>query len=126
VSTAIRACSPGRSPCNFDLTGVTAAENHDAQRADRNTAAELAAAPATPPIMQLRRLLDEAEVSSTTLPLHSLHSATVHLAWPRPRTTACLIRAAPLATTRLMSAENRTLTPQVARSGLSVLASSPR
>ena len=78
---ATRACSPKRSPLQLDLTGVTAAEIMDAQRAIETLGAELAAENATAAdIASLRRLLDEAEAALPDLDLFTRLSRDFHLA----------------------------------------------
>jgi GntR family transcriptional regulator, transcriptional repressor for pyruvate dehydrogenase complex len=65
----------------LDLTGVTAAEIMDAQRAIETLGAELAAENATPDdIARLRRLLREAEGSMSDLDLFTRLSRDFHLA----------------------------------------------
>ena len=65
----------------LDLTGVTAAEIMDAQRAIETLGAELAAENATPAdIAKLRRLLAEAEAAKDDLDLFTRLSRDFHLA----------------------------------------------
>ena len=75
----------------LDLTGVSASEIMDAQRAIECLAAELAAENATEAdIARLRALIDEADDRRTTIPSASRSSAPNFISrWRRPRTTAC-------------------------------------
>src|SRR5215813_1833354 len=105
----------------LDLTGVTAAEIMDAQRAIETLAAELAAEHATAADHdRLARLLDEAEAIIDDAPAYTRSCRDFHLAVAEASHNRVLV-------TQLISlqhvswpAENRTLTPQVARRVLDV------
>jgi GntR family transcriptional repressor for pyruvate dehydrogenase complex len=105
----------------LDLTGVTAAEIMDAQRAIETLAAELAAEHATAADhAKLRRLIAEAEVIIDDPPAYTRSCRDFHLAVAEASHNRVLV-------TQLISlqhvswpSENRTLTPQVARRVLSV------
>ena len=98
----------------LDLTGVSAAEIMDAQRAIECLAAELAAENATDEdIARLRQLVADAEASigrrralSPSLARNSISR------WPRPRTTACWWCSSSRCSTSPGRARNPTLTPQ--------------
>src|SRR5260370_28094742 len=100
----------------LDLTGVSAAEIMDAQRAIETLAAELAAEHATPADhAKLKRLLDEAAAIIDDTPAYTRSCRDFHLAVPE----ASHNRVLP---TQLISlehvtqpSENRTLTPQLGR-----------
>src|SRR5467141_1887807 len=105
----------------LDLTGVSAAEIMDAQRAIETLAAELAAEHATPADHdKLRRLLDEAAAIIDDTPAYTRSCRDFHLAVAEASHNRVLV-------TQLISlqhvswpSENRTLTPQVARRVLDV------
>ena len=105
----------------LDLTGVTAAEIMDAQRAIETLAAELAAEHATQADHdRLKSLLDEAQALIDDAPAYTRSCRDFHLAIAEASHNRVLI-------TQLISlqhvswpAENRTLTPQVARRVLGV------
>ena len=105
----------------LDLTGVTAAEIMDAQRAIETLAAELAAEHATAADHdKLKRLLDEAEAIIDDTPAYTRSCRDFHLAVAEASHNRVLV-------TQLISlqhvswpSENRTLTPQVARRVLDV------
>jgi GntR family transcriptional repressor for pyruvate dehydrogenase complex len=105
----------------LDLTGVSAAEIMDAQRAIETLAAELAAEHATPADhAKLKRLLAEAEAIIDDAPAYTRSCRDFHLAIAEASHNRVLV-------TQLISlqhvswpAENRTLTPQVARRVLGV------
>ena len=74
----------------LDLTGVSAAEIMDAQRAIECLAAELAAENATDAdIARLRRLLADAEASINDPPASPSSAPNFIWRWPKPRTTGC-------------------------------------
>jgi GntR family transcriptional repressor for pyruvate dehydrogenase complex len=105
----------------LDLTGVTAAEIMDAQRAIETLAAELAAEHATPADhTNLRRLLDEAEAIIDDAPAYTRSCRDFHLAVAEASHNRVLI--VQLISLQHVSwpSENRTLTPQVARRVLAV------
>src|SRR3954468_17277856 len=105
----------------LDLTGVTAAEIMDAQRAIETLAAELAAEHATPADHdKLKRLLAEAEAIIDDAPAYTRSCRDFHLAVAEASHNRVLI--VQLVSLQHVSwpAENRTLTPQVARRILSV------
>src|SRR5260370_30249681 len=101
---------------HLDLTGVTAAEIMDAQRAIETLTAELAAEHATSADHdRLKRLLDEAEVIIDDTPAYTRSCRDFHLAIAEASHNRVLV-------TQLLSlhhvswpAENRPVTPQVAR-----------
>jgi GntR family transcriptional repressor for pyruvate dehydrogenase complex len=105
----------------LDLTGVSAAEIMDAQRAIETLAAELAAEHATPEDhARLERLLAEAEAIIHDAPAYTRSCRDFHLAVAEASHNRVLV-------TQLISlqhvswpSENRTLTPQVARRVLDV------
>jgi GntR family transcriptional repressor for pyruvate dehydrogenase complex len=105
----------------LDLTGVSAAEIMDAQRAIETLAAELAAEHATPADHgKLKRLLAEAEATIDDLPAYTRSCRDFHLAVAEASHNRVLV-------TQLISlqhvswpTENRTLTPEVARRVLGV------
>jgi GntR family transcriptional repressor for pyruvate dehydrogenase complex len=105
----------------LDLTGVTAAEIMDAQRAIETLAAELAAEHATAADHdRLKRLLDEAEALIDDTPAYTRSCRDFHLGVAEASHNRVLV-------TQLISlqhvswpSENRTLTPQVARRVLDV------
>ena len=105
----------------LDLTGVSAAEIMDAQRAIETLAAELAAEHATAADHEkLRRLLDEAEAIIDDTPAYTRSCRDFHLAVAEASHNRVLV-------TQLISlqhvswpSENRTLTPPVARRILAV------
>ena len=105
----------------LDLTGVSAAEIMDAQRAIETLAAELAAEHATAADHdKLKRLLDEAEAIIDDTPAYTRSCRDFHLAVAEASHNRVLV-------TQLISlqhvswpSENRTLTPQVARRILAV------
>src|SRR5215510_5627763 len=105
----------------LDLTGVTAAEIMDAQRAIETLATELAAEHATAADhAKLRRLLAEAEAIIDDTPAYTRSCRDFHLAVAEASHNRVLV-------TQLVSlqhvswpTENRTLTPQVARRVLDV------
>src|SRR3954451_18272111 len=105
----------------LDLTGVSAAEIMDAQRAIETLAAELAAEHATPADhARLRLLLAEAEAIIDDAPAYTRSCRDFHLAVAEASHNRVLV-------TQLISlqhvswpSENRTLTPQVARRVLDV------
>src|SRR5437588_11563993 len=105
----------------LDLTGVSAAEIMDAQRAIETLAAELAAEHATPADhAKLKRLLAEAEAMIDDAPAYTRSCRDFHLAIAEASHNRVLV-------TQLISlqhvswpAENRTLTPEIARRVLGV------
>jgi GntR family transcriptional regulator, transcriptional repressor for pyruvate dehydrogenase complex len=105
----------------LDLTGVSAAEIMDAQRAIETLAAELAAENATPADhAKLQRLLAEAEAIIADTPAYTRSCRDFHLAVAEASHNRVLV-------TQLVSlqhvswpSENRTLTPEVARRVLAV------
>ncbi len=105
----------------LDLTGVSAAEIMDAQRAIETLAAELAAEHASAADhARLARLLDEAAAIIDDTPAYTRSCRDFHLAVAEASHNRVLV-------TQLISlqhvswpAENRTLTPQVARRILDV------
>jgi GntR family transcriptional repressor for pyruvate dehydrogenase complex len=105
----------------LDLTGVSAAEIMDAQRAIETLAAELAAEHATPADHEkLRRLLDEAQAIIDDTPAYTRSCRDFHLAIAEASHNRVLV-------TQLISLQhvswpsvNRTLTPEVARRVLDV------
>src|SRR6266550_8070388 len=105
----------------LDLTGVSAAEIMDAQRAIETLAAELAAEHAMAhDHAKLQRLLGEAEAIIGDAPAYTRSCRDFHLAVAEASHNRVLV-------TQLISlqhvswpSENRTLTPQVARRGLDV------
>ena len=105
----------------LDLTGVSAAEIMDAQRAIETLAAELAAENATPADhANLQRLLDEAEAIIGDAAAYTRSCRDFHLAVAEASHNRVLV-------TQLVSlqhvswpTENRTLTPEVARRVLAV------
>jgi len=105
----------------LDLTGVSAAEIMDAQRAIETLAAELAAEHATAADHdKLKRLLAEAEAIIDDTPAYTRSCRDFHLAVAEASHNRVLV-------TQLISlqhvswpSENRTLTPQVARRILAV------
>jgi GntR family transcriptional regulator, transcriptional repressor for pyruvate dehydrogenase complex len=105
----------------LDLTGVSAAESMDVQRAIETLAAELAAEHATAADhARLKRLLDEAEALIDDTPAYTRSCRDFHLALAEASHNRVLV-------TQLISlqhvswpSENRTLTPQVARHILAV------
>ncbi len=105
----------------LDLTGVTAAEIMDAQRAIETLGAELAAENAAPPdVAKLRRLLREAEAAITDLDEFTRLSRDFHLAVAEASHNRVLI-------VQLISLEhiswprrNVTATPKLARHILDV------
>src|SRR5438105_6542902 len=105
----------------LDLTGVSAAEIMDAQRAIETLAAELAAEHATAADhAKLKRLLAEAEATIDDAPAYTRSCRDFHLAIAEASHNRVLV-------TQLISlqhvswpTENRTLTPEVARRVLDV------
>jgi GntR family transcriptional repressor for pyruvate dehydrogenase complex len=105
----------------LDLTGVSAAEIMDAQRAIETLAAELAAEHATAADhARLERLLAEAEAAIHDAPAYTRSCRDFHLAVAEASHNRVLV-------TQLVSlqhvswpSENRTLTPEVARRVLAV------
>ena len=105
----------------LDLTGVSAAEIMDAQRAIETLAAELAAEHATPDDHEkLRRLLDEAEAIIDDTPAYTRSCRACHLAVAEASHNRVLV-------VQLISLQhvswprrNPTLTPNVARRILDV------
>ena len=105
----------------LDLTGVSAAEIMDAQRAIETLAAELAAEHATADDhASLKRLLAEAEATIDDAPAYTRSCRDFHLAIAEASHNRVLV-------TQLISlqhvswpSENRTLTPEVARHVLDV------
>src|SRR5215813_6584336 len=105
----------------LDLTGVSAAEIMDAQRAIETLAAELAAEHATAADhAKLKRLLAEAEAMIDDTPAYTRSCRDFHLAIAEASHNRVLV-------TQLVSlqhvswpSENRTLTPEVARRVLAV------
>jgi GntR family transcriptional repressor for pyruvate dehydrogenase complex len=105
----------------LDLTGVSAAEIMDAQRAIETLAAELAAEHATPTDhANLNRLLDEAQAIIDDAPAYTRSCRDFHLAVAEASHNRVLI--VQLISLQHVSwpTENRTLTPQVARRVLAV------
>jgi GntR family transcriptional regulator, transcriptional repressor for pyruvate dehydrogenase complex len=105
----------------LDLTGVTAAEIMDAQRAIETLAAELAAEHATPTDhANLKRLLDEAQAIIDDAPAYTRSCRDFHLAVAEASHNRVLI--VQLISLQHVSwpTENCTLTPQVARRVLAV------
>src|SRR5436853_5254926 len=105
----------------LDLTGVSTAEIMDAQRAIETLAAELAAENATPADhAKLTRLLAEADGIIDDAPAYTRSCRDFHLAVAEASHNRVLI--VQLVSLQHVSwpAENRTLTPQVARRILSV------
>ena len=106
----------------LDLTGVSAAEIMDAQRAIECLAAELAAENATDAdIARLRQLVADAEASiDDAARFTRAWRATSISRSPRPRTTACWWCSSSRCSTCRGRARNPTLTPKVARRILDV------
>ena len=108
----------------LDLTGVSAAEIMDAQRAIECLAAELAAENATaePIIAQAAAACSRTPRPSSTTPRAYTRSCAriPSRRWPRPRTIACWWCSSSRCSTSRGRARNPTLTPKVARRMLDV------